>query len=312
VDQAAQEPAPTVDLVAVVGAIGSARADIYARVAEVNSLTEKEVMNAASRLGEVVESASRNRDEIHRIVEMFDGGNAQGGLALSLGRLTSTVEEHVTLLVTSAKTQETAAQRAQASTKGLIKASREIEGLLQAAKLLALNARIEANRASVGDRAFTVVADEIKNLSEVIAKTNSMVQDLATNLAKTLTALADRSVETRLGAEAFAKSSRSTLETVREEASAFQTQAHRAVASSEAGMAEILRASHGALSSLQFQDVVAQGLLRIDQRLHDLQVDVARQTGQTDILADVAPSSHVEVGGDKAIKQAGAGDINLF
>ena len=40
--------------------------------------------------------------------------------------------------------------------------------------------------------------------------------------------------------------------------------------------------------------------------------DVARQTGQTDILADVAPSAHIEVGGDKAIKQAGAGDINLF
>jgi hypothetical protein len=101
-------PAPTIDLVAVVGAIGAARADIYARVAEVNSLTEKEVMNAASRLGDVVESASRNRDEIHRIVEMFDGGQARDGLALSLGRLTSTVEEHVSLLVTSAKTQETA------------------------------------------------------------------------------------------------------------------------------------------------------------------------------------------------------------
>jgi hypothetical protein len=156
------------------------------------------------------------------------------------------------------------------------------------------------------------VADEIKNLSEVIAKTNSMVQDLATNLAKTLTALAERSVETRLGAEAFANSSRATLATVRAEASAFQTQAHCAVASSEVGMAEILRASQGALSSLQFQDVVAQGLLRIDQRLHDLQVDVAHQTGQSEIRADVAPSAHIEVGGDKAIKQAGAGDVTLF
>jgi hypothetical protein len=77
-------------------------------------------------------------------------------------------------------------------------------------------------------------------------------------------------------------------------------------------MAQILRASQDALSSLQFQDVVAQGLLRIDQRLHDLQVDVARQTGQSEILAHVAPSAHIEVGGDKAIKQAGAGDIRLF
>jgi methyl-accepting chemotaxis protein len=312
-DVASPAPAPQVDhAVAIVSAIAAARTDILSRVADVNSLTEKEVIGAARGLGEVVACASRNRDETAQMVEMFRGGQAREGLARSLMRVTSHVEEHVARLVADAQAQETAAQKAQASTAGLIKASREIEALLQAAKILALNARIEANRGSAQDKAFRVVADEIKNLSDVIAKTNAMVQDLADGVAKTLAALLHGSIETCRSAETFAEASRHSLEAVRGEATAFQKHADRAMGVSENGMAEIVRASQGALSSLQFQDVVAQGLLRIDHRLHDLQVEVAEHTGQTALVADVAPAAHVEMGGDKPIFQARTGEITFF
>ncbi|HKA90075.1 MAG TPA: methyl-accepting chemotaxis protein [Haliangiales bacterium] len=310
--EAPAPPAPRgVDGAAVVGAIAEARSDILGRIADANVLTEQEVISAARGVDAVVRCASRNRDETARMVEKFAGGQAQEGLARSLSRMGSRVEEHVAKLVVDAKAQEGAAQRAQASTASLIKASQQIEGMLQAARMLALNARIEAGRGSAQDRAFTVVADEIRSLSEVIARTNSMMQELADSLSVTLGAVFQSAHDARRSTETFAEAFRGSLAQVRDEAAAFQAHADRAMAASEAGMAEIVRASQSALSSLQFQDVVAQGLMRIDQRLHDLQVEVGGLAGGG-ADARVAPVAHVELGGDKPITRAGAGDITLF
>jgi methyl-accepting chemotaxis protein len=310
----ASDPPPRGDdpLAGVVAAIAVARTDIYARVAEANSLTEKEVMSAAEGLSAVVACASRNRDETARIVEMVDGGHAREGLARSLSRMSVHVDNHVGKLVADAQAQEGAAQRAQASTASLIKASRHIEGMLQAARMLALNARIEASRASTQERAFAVVADEIRNLSDVIAKTNAMMQELADSLSKTVGALLEQAQETRRGAEKFAEAARTELDGVNAEAAEFQRHAGRAMSVSETGMAEIVRASQAALSSLQFQDVVAQGLMRIDQRLHALHIEVAERAEDPDLVDGVAPVAHVEMGGDKAIRRPGAGDVTLF
>jgi hypothetical protein len=82
--------------------------------------------------------------------------------------------------------------------------------------------------------------------------------------------------------------------------------------SSDHEMNALIHESHEAMSHLQFQDVVAQGLLRLEPVLHDLQVEWAEPLGLEERVAELPKAQHREIGGDKPVDQENAGEVLLF
>src|SRR5262249_30248406 len=155
------------------------------------------------------------------------------------------------------------------------RAARAIDNLASEAKTLAINSRIEAGRTGAANRAFSVVSDEMRRLSADVAATNTTVRRLSETVAGALGSVARAAQDMRGRIERFAEESSAGTEQLSAAVDAFRAETQRALAASDRCLADVVRASHDALSHLQFQDVVAQGLLRLDGRLRDLQLQVA-------------------------------------
>ena len=81
---------------------------------------------------------------------------------------------------------------------------------------------------------------------------------------------------------------------------------------SDLTMGMIVEASQNALSHLQFQDAVAQGLMRLDRQVLEAQQVACRALGAEDLIPSLEPPMHVEIGGEKAVKNENAGEVLLF
>src|SRR5215831_3341785 len=182
----------------------------------------------------------------------------------------------------------------------LDKATRAIDGLASEAKILALNSRIEAGRAGQG-RAFSVVAVEMRQLSTAVAATNTKVRQHSGAVTDALAQVVARAEDTRGCVQRFSTDAGTSAQLVLGCVDQFREEARDALGESDAAMAEAVRSSQDALSHLQFQDVVAQGLLRLDGRLRELQIEIADAAGIPAAAADIEPPSHSDVGGDKTV-----------
>jgi hypothetical protein len=107
---------------------------------------------------------------------------------------------------------------------------------------------------------------------------------------------------------AFQRSSTGIREALRERG----RQVLAVLRSSDTTLLSIARGQQDALSHLQFQDVVAQGLDRLDTRFHECQVQLMQVLGVAERSAALFPPSHRELGGDKSIDHSKAGEVLLF
>jgi flagellar hook-basal body complex protein FliE len=86
-----------------------------------------------------------------------------------------------------------------------------------------------------------------------------------------------------------------------------------AVEQSDKTLSRIVSSSQGALSHLQFQDAVAQGLMRLDGALMDTLLTICDLAGLgPDRRSRITPPIHVEIGGDKSVDQKDAGEVLMF
>jgi len=289
--------------------IGRARRDVSVRVAEANDLTAREVMAAATALSDVVDTASRGVCELRSALTSFDCGRKEADVASAISAQSQCVAAFVQKGVDDARAQAESATQARAGAAQLVRATQTIEGLAREAKVLALNSRIEAARAGVHGRAFAIVADEMRRLSEAVTATNTMMCELAARVGRVLENLVRQAQAGRARVEGFAEQASVASAQVDRAVSTAHAEIAAALRASDETMSRVLRGSQDALSHLQFQDVVAQGLLRLDTLLHALHVQAARAAG---VDADLEPPTHLELGGDKPLAHASAGEVAFF
>jgi methyl-accepting chemotaxis protein len=296
----------------VVGLAGAARREILARVREVNGVTEREVMGAARSVGSVADLATGSIESLRKIVGRFDGARERDGIARAFAEQSELVRLFIGELVEAARAQAEAAELAQRSAAQLGRAARAIDNLANEAKTLAINSRIEAGRAGAQNHAFSVVSDEMRRLSAAVAATNTTVRQLSDSVGGALAGVARAAQDMRGRVERFAGESERCAADLRGELETFRSETSHALGASDRCLADVVQASRAALSHLQFQDVVAQGLLRLDARLRDLQVQIAGTLGAPAAAADVTAPVHEEVGGDKSVANSAAGQVLLF
>jgi methyl-accepting chemotaxis protein len=281
-------------------------------VAEVNSMTEREVLGAARNVSAIVDHATTTIERLKKLAARFDGGGGDGGIASSIGEQTQMVHQFVVELVELARAQADVSLSAQKIMVDLGRATRAIDKLASEAKILALNSRIEAGRASASNRASSVVSDEMRRLSGAVAVTNTGISDLSVSVGSALTQVVKHSTHMRQRIERFAEESAVSATNLLAKVDSFRGETAGALAATDQQIADVVRCSHAALSNLQFQDVVAQGLLRLDGRMRDLQLQVATACGVPEPNLIVAPPAHKEVGGEKVVVHKSAGDLLLF
>lgn len=284
---------------------------LFDRVAEVNAVSEREVIAAASAVERIVERARGAAIEQVAIARTL-GGGSESGIEATLARQSRLVSSWQAGLLERLRKQEEIAIRSVAHVQSIDKASAEISRLAFASRILALNVRIEAAHATEHARGLGAVATEMQRLSLEIAAANKLVAQLAEALSATVPVVAQQAQEISESVVAFSVDIAASSREVEQETAALRSMARQSMERADALVQDVVGSSHEVLSHLQFQDVAAQGLRRLDFATEEL----IQEIGQEPLLADVldlgAAPGLMEIGGDKAVDADNAGDVMLF
>jgi lysyl-tRNA synthetase class II len=284
------------------------RERIIARVRQVNKTTEEDVLSAGRHVQRVVEVAHHH---IARLREVLAGpvGNEDSDLGRAIRSQSDHVRQH-TASVGKAVAEHAAQVAAVAQqVRSITTAAREIERLNAAARVLSINARIEASRSS-GSAVFGTIANEMQQLSKAIASANKTVCDLANAMEKSVPQLVRQNHTLAHVVEGYAVEARDRIDNVERRVAELRVAVSATLAESDNALAEIVKESHAALSKLQFQDVCAQGLLQIDGWVAEATRETALDLG---VETDIPPVAHTSVTNDDVeVDRREAGEVMLF
>lgn len=288
------------------------RSTLIERIGEVVSMTEREVMLAGESVNSIVKVASGQVDALKAVIRQSTdetGGSSMGrAISLQLGNATGFANE----MATRIDEQRQIAGAAAESAAGITEAASSVQGLTRRANILALNARIEATRLAGNAQGFSVIATDMKNLSQAIADLNRTIQGLARTVQSLIPKLVAGVESMSLRSHDFSEKLRTGMSDLEEAAMQQRNEVNLALETSDQAMSRIIRDSHAALSHLQFQDAVAQGLMRLDIRARDAVVELCKLNGMEGRIEEIAPAIHIELGGDKPVEQNNAGEVLLF
>ncbi|MDP3157438.1 MAG: hypothetical protein Q8N23_32520 [Archangium sp.] len=285
------------------------RTDILERTREINGVTEREVMAAAASTARIVGEATTHITQLRALLTSLD--DSSGGAPRQPAA--AAIESRHRPIATRIERQCEKASEAATQCTNIEAAAHEVQGLALRAKLIALNANIQAARADgPEERGFARIAMEMMELSQEIARANERVGELAGALASILPGLAAEAETIRGASEAFSLELTARVSESEADASRLRTEVGQMIHQSDAVMAHVIDASNDSLSHLQFQDTVAQGLLRMDSWLRGAQVKASEVLGLRVDEREFAAAAHVELGGEKAVDQHNAGEVVLF
>jgi myosin heavy subunit len=285
-----------------------ARERVVARVRQVNQTTETDVLAAGRHVQRVVEVAHRH---IARLREVLAGpvGNEDSDLARAIRSQSDHVRQHTASVGTAVAEHATQVAAVAEQVRSITKAAREIERLNAAARVLSINARIEASRSS-SSSVFSTIANEMQQLSKAIANANKTVYDLANTMEKTVPNLVRQNQHLARVVDSYAHEARERINEVDRRVAELRAAVGTTLAESDNALAEVVSESHAALSKLQFQDVCAQSLLQIDGWIAELSHQLAADFG---IEADIPPVAHPTVTNDDVeVNRSEAGEVMLF
>ena len=279
------------------------------RVHEINDMTAREVMGAVSNISAVVDGASAHIQRVKKVLSTVDGGHGQMGVADAISRQGKIIKTFLESVSRDIGRQEAVAERAQGHLQRITKASRDTAQLASSAKLLAVNARIEAARVGGNGNCFSTIASEMQHLAEQITQANEFIDGLAARLSQDLPEVAVSARELRTLCNDLHSNLNVTTGQVNHEVEKLRATMRKALGESDTEVAQLVTSSQSALSHLQFQDVVAQGLARLEGGLVDVQIFYAEANGLDQEIAD---AEHREIGGEKDVDQQNAGEVLLF
>lgn len=273
------------------------REKVVERITKARKLTDTEVYHAGVALNEVVRKAQEYMSAVNeRMTHTAEEKDGVEGSLQSIQRI--------------AENQEDLVSEALQNLAGIAKAGRQIQELSGASRLLALNARVESARfGGEGGRAFNVIADEMRELSQKVETTNTSVSKLAAQLQKSLPNIQTQTRSMSESIEALASEMKARNERLQ---SVFK-------ASIEAGgeaLEGVLGSAREGLSHLQFQDLMIQDLEGIERVLANAHEAVGRALGQerdgagsSTFLGTLGAELDEESGGETTLDH---GEVLLF
>ena len=296
----------------VLGRFTSLRGAMRDRIREADRMAQREVMGAAQDVNTIYTAATTAISDLKSRLALVSRADSTGDRASAEAQLTS-VEGYVKNMDERINELMGIAGQSAGFTLQIEQAAQQIHKLTTNAHMLAINARIEAARSSESSsKGFAVIAVEMKELSHSIGTTSETVKRLAQSLGSLLPNLDAGMFELRHQARTFSETLRGDIKSLADRAAAQRNDVADALESSDVTLSTIVKTSQSALSHLQFQDAMSQGLMRLDGTAKDAETAICKELGLEDRIARIESAMHVEIGGDKAVDQKNAGEVTLF
>jgi hypothetical protein len=284
----------------LLGRFTALRAAVSERVRKVNAMTERGTLEAGAHLQHVVGVARSHIAQLRDLLVGAARSTTIANHAEHIRRVGAALDLAVVAHVGEVQSVVEIAQQIKT-------AARDIERANAAARLLAINARIESGRS--GAEVFKTIAIEMSELARSVANANSRIQELAHRIEVTLPRLVEQSQALRRMVAEFMTDARAQIDRIDGEVDALRTSVEHALVTSDEALETIIAASHGGLSALGFQDVCAQSLLQLDAWHADALRDTAAELG---VGLQVPPATETVSTETGILDHERAGEVLLF
>lgn len=233
------------------------------RLGHINRMTEKGALSAGRSLEAIVAEAQTYAQNARATLEGIAGSSEQLGIAEVIASQNEILQSFLVHVGAQAEKQAAVARAALQSSSQIANLGNEISTVAFQARLLSLNASIEAGRMGARGQAFGVIAAEMTKLSQQVESTSKAVNELVSSLSATLPSVSDAAHEMRDASEAFTAEISSSIAQVDQRVRDLGLSVQQTLEAGDGCIVKILSHSGDALSSLQFQDPAAQGLVAI-------------------------------------------------
>ena len=262
----------------------SCREDIGRRVADARASSEDAVVAIGHCINGIVDEAKTYVAEIERQRKIREECEAQ-------------TQSMVQDMVASVQRQEETVEHAMAQSSAILRAGRDVQAMASATRLLSLNARVEASRLGDQGSSFSVIADEMRQLSLAVQKTNTEVSGMAKELERLLPQIGEQIKDMHRQFEEFAEHVEKRLNVGGSDAEP-----------SDGGpvVERIVAAAYRALSHLAFQDPMIQSLEQIHGSLDRVETHIKHLTSD-DVDVELPPEPPADEGDTMS-----SGEMMLF
>ena len=253
------------------------RGEIEAILAE----TERSTLSVGTCLGEILQQAEGFVGEIKENIGAIASDDDDSASA-TLDDQYASVSSFLAQLRSGVGEQAEAADQVLRSSGLVSKAAQEVEDIAVNTKMLCINTMIEASRLGDMGKPVTVIADEMRQLSGSIARSNQQIKDVTNQLAVLL-----ERVKTNISAiggstDQFAGQFDQQRGKIERVTAGLREATKSTMTAGDERLAVILERSAKSLQDLQSQDIVAQRLRRILQMLDGEQVgDAPKFAGES-------------------------------
>jgi methyl-accepting chemotaxis protein len=257
------------------------------RIQNVNGMTAREALEAGAALERVMSEARAHVDKSRTALSKAAGGDGRDGLRELARRQSEAIRAYLGDSQRLIEEQEAMAKQSQAGSAKIAHLATIIEGIATQAKLLALNARIEAARLGTRGEALSVIASEMVRFSKEVGAANGAISEIAESICRDLPRVAAHASKLRESTERFSGRINGELDEIRDAGDALEQVLNSAMADGDEAAQRIVSHAYAALSHLQFQDACAQHLLSIDAVLKEIleRVPTAVEQNRPELLS---------------------------
>jgi uncharacterized protein YukE len=277
------------------------------RVHQVNEMTSSEVLAAGDSVGQIVSHARNYVAYMQEAMGRITGetGNSEGlHIIEKQGEL---LAGYLADLERSTARQDAVARQALEQLAAARRAGANMLTVSSQARMLAVNASIEASRLSdESGGAFGVIANEMSAFAKNMQAQSDEIINIVDGLTKSLPKVAELAAALSSEAQQFSSHFAAQNSEVTEVVTHLQQTIREGLKEGDNRVLKILSCSQDALSHLQFQDPCAQRLMQIEadiQRVEQTALDLLRTQDPSVVLPLAAADSH---------RAAAAGHVMIF
>jgi|GEM_PF-5037414 len=238
------------------------RSEIRDEIDRILRETESSTLSIGENLGQIVRCADEFVSAIKDRMASLDSSSG-GGVAATLDDQCRTVDGFVADLTSAVEEQASVADKVIDTSKTVACAAQSVASISMQSRMLCLNTMIEAGRLGNLGRPFMVIADQMRELSEGIARSNEQISKLAVDLIPLLDDVKRNIAGLKERTDSFSDDFEGHRGKIQEVTTNLQEAAETSLTLGDDKLASIIECSNDALVDMQLQDIVSQRLRRI-------------------------------------------------